>query len=1466
MKYPWVARYTLPISAAGDSLFFTSAADGRVVCLDAASGKTRWEFLAGCGVNRVPTFWKGRLYAGSHGGYVYCLDAQTGKVIWTFKAAPADRWFISYGKPVSVWPVRTDVVIDADPAINGGKAVAYFAAGVFPHDGTFLYAIDAETGERIWRNATHAESGWRASMAPAGYLYITEKTIAVPRDFWGYFSGWGTLIMFTRATGLSAGYTGQPPVYGVSKDDVQYFGTHATRTVPGKKKGEKPTQTQLWRENVPGRWTDLDSVLGVRYKRPVFFRWDPELSSVIHAGGVVYSTAFETDAKKGTGTGIYARDPKDGKLLWSADVAEQANQIIVANGRLFAATRQGTIYCFAPEGAKKYGVIDEPVDEEPFEGGETFAPAAEAILKQTGVNAGYALVLDCDSGALAYELAKRTKLYVVAAFRDAEKAAAARKAYSRAAMHVSRIVAYHQKEGTKLPFTSYIADLIVSEAAITGGQLPKDTESMARMLKPIRGVALIGGKQSEEALRKWAGEEKGWKILADGDNQWARRVRPALEDSGGWTHAFGDAGHTGCSHDGALKPPLGIYWYGEPQLGYPGPGALMIDGIFLLARGNDLVAYDEYTGREMWRRAHGRTDTVCGPGSVFMRYLEVIVRLDPGTGKELQSYRPPFPGTKWLAMAATCDGKTLHLVAGGKADGKDWRCIMAMDVAAGRILWTLGGPGKGTRWGGWNAIGDGRIYSVSNSAISDAQHKELAAEMKAYLEANDPKRAKDCENSNRKPRLLTAHDAATGALLYQRAVDIARADQWVAARNGKVIFSRTHGAKWWGSWGDPNGQEFRFSSLAVHDGATGKLLWKKAGANYRFQPVVTDDTIFAEPWAFDLQTGKRRQRPHPITGTPGDYAWVRYGKQCGGYNGSTHFIFGRSKGFGYFDTLRDNGFYVSWHHRQACDPDTASGGGMMLKAPMNIGCGCPWSLPYTIAMTTMPDEPAIPYTVFQAGANVPVKQLRINFGASGDRRDKAGNQWLNPAREQHPSRLQLLLPAVITYYGVGVNSHGGANTFSRRSSSDVPAENTSDPFLFDAYALGLQRFAVPVTTPQDGKGTYTIRLGFSALPGDKPGQRVFDVRLNGKTVLRNFDIVKEAGKPHRAVWKEFTVTLKDILMLDLVSDIRSHAPKNMPVINAMEILRKEFAAFGLKAPRGTWVNERKLETTVEVRVANHRNAPATVKLVALARGGIEVTLPDGGVIALGADEEKRIKVGVKNSQPAKTGSHTVTLQLVSDSGKVERRHALTVDCLGKLERRVQRGQGRWCMTRKTYETWIRRGSPAHYLGRFPASKGAREPGDLGAACSSVRFHVPQSVGKIHRLRVRLHVSPELQAGWRAMFGAADARPSTGGWGRFRFIDSPTDVNVDSLKYPELPKLLPGGYALEPTRRDPNVVEASLPTNLKRDKDGQGRVQLILEPTALNGPVYCGPSGHNVKPENAPQLVIDYEPASPKAKK
>ncbi|MFP6658173.1 MAG: PQQ-binding-like beta-propeller repeat protein, partial [Pirellulales bacterium] len=167
---PEHARFSLPIIAAGDSVYFTSH-DGRAVCLDAQTGQKRWEFLAGAAITCAPNYADGKIYVGSDDAYLYCLDAQTGKQVWKHKPVAADRWFLSFGRMSSIWPVRTDVLVD--------EGSAYFGAGVFPHDGMYVNAIDAKYGKRLWRSVCYGYGF-------AGHLFASKSSLVLPTELKGF--------------------------------------------------------------------------------------------------------------------------------------------------------------------------------------------------------------------------------------------------------------------------------------------------------------------------------------------------------------------------------------------------------------------------------------------------------------------------------------------------------------------------------------------------------------------------------------------------------------------------------------------------------------------------------------------------------------------------------------------------------------------------------------------------------------------------------------------------------------------------------------------------------------------------------------------------------------------------------------------------------------------------------------------------------------------------------------------------------------------------------------------------------------------------------------------------------------------------------------------------------------------------------------------------------------------------------
>jgi hypothetical protein len=63
---------------------------------------------------------------------------------------------------------------------------------------------------------------------------------------------------------------------------------------------------------------------------------------------------------------------------------------------------------------------------------------------------------------------------------------------------------------------------------------------------------------------------------------------------------------------------------------------------------------------------------------------------------------------------------------------------------------------------------------------------------------------------------------------------------------------------------------------------------------------------------------------------------------------------------------------------------------------------------------------------------------------------------------------------------------------------------------------------------------YTVRLYFAEPDQNQPGQRVFDILLNGNAVAERFDVVKTAGGRRRGTIQQFeNISMKDALEVTL---------------------------------------------------------------------------------------------------------------------------------------------------------------------------------------------------------------------------------------------------------------------------------------------------------------------------------------------
>ena len=127
-------------------VYWGSSVTNKVYAVDAARGKLRWSFVTEGPIRFAPTISNERVYVGSDDGYVYCLDTRKGALKWKYRPGPSDEKVIGNGRMISLWPVRTGVLVDGN--------VAYCGAGVFPYEGIYSCALDTTDGNVIWKNDT----------------------------------------------------------------------------------------------------------------------------------------------------------------------------------------------------------------------------------------------------------------------------------------------------------------------------------------------------------------------------------------------------------------------------------------------------------------------------------------------------------------------------------------------------------------------------------------------------------------------------------------------------------------------------------------------------------------------------------------------------------------------------------------------------------------------------------------------------------------------------------------------------------------------------------------------------------------------------------------------------------------------------------------------------------------------------------------------------------------------------------------------------------------------------------------------------------------------------------------------------------------------------------------------------------------------------------------------------------------
>lgn len=1213
----------------GDLVFVPSMRSDRVTAYRVDDGAEVWRRYVDGPVRLAPAAWQGRVYFVSDDGHLHCVDAETGEPRWSFKAAPNNRLVLGNNRVISMWAAR------GGPVVKDGTV--YFAAGVWPFMGTFIFALDAQTGDVVWQN-TGESTNWQsqphggaaafAGISPQGYLAATEDRLVVS-------GGRGTPALLDRHTGeivhlnVSAKPSGG---YRIWADDLNFYNHGRSYSLEDGSPAEVPEPTN----------------------------------------DALFDRAREL------------ADELDGKPFAA----------LAARGRLFVTTVQGDLYCFGPEAPDRVLIHDDRADGAAALSRARTAVAGEpadereaAILQQAGAGGdGYALFLGIGDGTLLQKVALRSRLHVVGVDPDREKIDLFRRRFDDAGLYGTRISLLVGR-GADMKYPPYISSLIVVDDLAATGLGRQDVHDL---LKPYGGKAFIGTATvvTRDGPLPGAGQ---W------THQYADAARTGVSADDRVRLPLGVLWYGSVSNEHVLpRHAVGP----RPQVAGGRLVILGVECISArdIYTGRELWVREfagighPFTDLELeyrWSRGSGVYMTnipgasyigspyVTLPDSIYMRHRGRILRLDPATGETLAEFAVYPEGTDIASndwgpvsvyknlLIATAEP---HIFDDTKLGWMEsWNAtssnkVLVMDRITGQILWSRTAD-LGFRH---NAIvaGSGRITVIdglSDEALKFVDRANVAPEQKSRV---------------------IAMDAEDGEVLWEVSSNVF--GTYLAYSEERDILLESGSADTRSPLPDEP-----HSRVVARRGTTGELLWS---GELAFPALIHGDRLIPRypGTILDLLTGKPAVATYmPLLGEARDSYWKSYG--CGAPNASTHLLLFRSGAAGFSDLAGHSGTGNFGGFKSGCTASMLAADGVLSAPDYTRTCTCSYQNQASLGLIHMPDADV--WTALSVEPDLEtVERIGINLGAPGGRRADNGTFWVpypdteapspevdvlinttefddvpvkvvhvsasagslpgrsvdgDPAtnwqirasRERHfGERIQYDLNVPIDLDSVDVDWAGPLETeFSIQASPDgdewttvleetgmghegemwtyrfepVRAQHVRLAFgghgdttldekerqaIFttrvarvrigglefpDAYAhfmprdvyrkhslfvdgtdglnwvaasgvRGIRHLELPDVN--GGVNPYTVTLHFAEPDDVSPGQRVFDIFLQGNRVAENFDVAREAGGRDRAITRTFKgVRVGPSLHLALERKPGSQHP---PVLSGVELVRE----------------------------------------------------------------------------------------------------------------------------------------------------------------------------------------------------------------------------------------------------------------------------------------------------------------------
>jgi outer membrane protein assembly factor BamB len=1010
----------------------------KLVAFDARSGEEQWSFYADGPVRFSPVVFAGKVYFTSDDGCLYCLAAADGRLQWRFRGAPAGQKAIGNRRVISAWPAR------GGPVQRDGTV--YFAASIWPFMGTFLYALDAESGAVQWINdgtgsnyilQPHSAPAF-AGVAPQGQLAATADLLLVP-------GGRSLPAAFDRRTGtlryFSFGAKGQGGSF-VAADESRVFvhtrvrGTTALKLADGTDSKFLVNEPVLadgvtFAANTPGKTKEGQPAPAVvqAFAANKQVLWQVEVDGtgdLIQAGHRLYAA--------GPGKLLAIDLPEAGqpaRIAWTMAVEGRVERLLAAGGMLFAVTREGRIMAFGADQGTGKTWTDAP---------QPLAPPAEAVsraeqlLRATEAHDGYALWLGADDESLLEAVLAASDLHVVVVDSDAGRVDRLRRRFDAAGCY-GRRVSVHAGDPLAFQPPRYMANLIVVGRSVASRFTSR--EAMATVyesLRPYGGRLWVPAADVAAASRLFAQAELPKAKLTQAEAAVIVTRAGSLPGAADWTHAYGDIANTVKSNDQRVRLPLGLLWFGGnshrdvlPRHGH-GPCPQVVGGRLFIEGINCLSARDVYTGRVLWRREFEDLgtfnvyfDDAYADTPLSTTYNQVHL---PGANARGTNYVATPEGV-YLAVGSRClmlhpaSGKTLREFALPAADGQQPRWgfigvyenLLLAGTGIGDYSKRLGykyTPAKkrGIAWGpdfngslGLTAFDrhTGRTLWKVAATQSFLHNAIVAGGGRIYCIDRLPSRVEDHLRRRGQtppaPRLLAIH-ARSGKVAWQQAKNVF--GTWLGYSQARDLLLEA------GSAATDRSPDEAGKGMAVLRGSDGKPLWEKPDLLYAGPCILHNEVIITNATSYKVSQGAYRLRdgapvmiPHPITGEPVVWNFTRtYG--CNTCIASEHLLTFRSGAAGFYDLSGLSGTGNFGGFKSGCTSNLIAADGVLNAPDYTRTCSCAYQNQASLALVPMPEIEMWTYNsyVLDPASPARIRRLGVNFGAPGDRRADDGTLWI----------------------------------------------------------------------------------------------------------------------------------------------------------------------------------------------------------------------------------------------------------------------------------------------------------------------------------------------------------------------------------------------------------------------------------------------------------------------------------------